>query len=126
MAEPDFEAQLTRMFAEPPSFPDAALFNAEVAAKLDRGWAMRRMFIAVAGTGAGLIGAVQIFGSRFSSELAQLSREGSHGLEAEINSGWAKLTALLSTPSSAEAVWLTAGLAVVALAFAVTRVVEDF
>lgn len=40
---------------------------------------MRRMFIAVAGTGAGLIGAFQIFGSRFSNELAQLSREGSHG-----------------------------------------------
>ena len=31
MAEPDFEAQLSRMFAEPPSFPDATLFNAEVA-----------------------------------------------------------------------------------------------
>lgn len=126
MAEPDFEAQLTRMFAQAPSFPDAALFNAEVMAKLDRGWAMRRMFIAVAGTGAGLIGAFQIFGSRFSNELAQLSREGSHGLETEINSGWARLTALFSTPSSAEAVWLAAGLAVVALAFAVTRVVEDF
>ena len=69
---------------------------------------------------------MQIFGSRFSSELAQLSRDGSHGLEAEINGGWAKLTALLSTPSSAEAVWLAAGLAVVALAFAGTRVVEDF
>lgn len=126
MAEPDFEAQLTRMFAQAPSFPDAALFNAEVAAKLDRGWAMRRVFIAVAGTGAGLIGAVQIFGSRFSNELAQLSREGGHSLEAEINGGWTKLTALLSTPSSAEAVWLAAGLAVIALAFAVTRVVEDF
>ncbi|OYX05123.1 MAG: hypothetical protein B7Z12_04475 [Caulobacter vibrioides] len=126
MAEPDFEAQLTRMFAQPPSFPDAALFNAEVAAKLDRGWAMRRMLIAVGGTGAGLVGAFQIFGSRFSSELAQLSREGSQGLETEIQGGWAKLTSLLSTPSSAEAVWLAAGLAVVALAFAVTRVVEDF
>lgn len=126
MAEPDFEAQLSRMFAEPPSFPDAALFHAEVAAKLDRGWALRRVVIAIAGTGAGLIGAFQLFSSRFSNELAQLSREGSHGLEAEINAGWAKLNALLSTPSSTEAVWLAAGLAVVALAFAVTRVVEDF
>ena len=29
MAEPDFEAQLSRLYAEAPSFPDAALFNAE-------------------------------------------------------------------------------------------------
>jgi hypothetical protein len=53
MAEPDFESQLTRMFAEPPSFPDAALFNAEVEARLDRGWAMRRVFIALGGTVGG-------------------------------------------------------------------------
>jgi hypothetical protein len=33
---------------------------------------------------------------------------------------------VLATPSSAEAVWLAAGLAVVALAFFVTRAVEDF
>ena len=57
MAEPDFEAQLTRLFAEAPSFPDATLFNAEVAAKLDRGWTVRRMFIGLAGTAAGLFAA---------------------------------------------------------------------
>jgi hypothetical protein len=32
---------------------------------------------------------------------------------------------VLTTPASAEALWLAAGLAVVALAFAVTRVVEE-
>jgi len=126
MAEPDFEAQLSRMFGEPPSFPDAALFNAEVAAKLDRGWAMRRMFIAVAGGAAGLVAAFQILSSRFSSEVAQLSKNGSHTLENEISAGVAKFNAVLTTPSSAEAVWLAAGLAVVALAFFVTRAVEDF
>lgn len=125
MAEPDFEAQLTRLFAEPPSFQDAALFNAEVTAKLDRGWTMRRLFIGGAGTVAGLFGAFQILTTRFSSELAQLSRNSSHSLESEYNAGVAKLNAVLTTPASAEAVWLAAALAVVALAFAVTRVVEE-
>ena len=126
MAEPDFEAQLTRMFAEPPSFPDTALFNAEVAAKLDRGWAMRRMFIGAAGVAAGLFAAFQILTTRFSSEISQLSKNGSHSFETEINAGVAKFNSMLATPSSAEAVWLAAGLAVVALGFAVTRAVEEF
>jgi hypothetical protein len=126
MAEPDFEAQLSRMFAEPPTFPDTALFNAEMAAKLDRGWAMRRMFIGGAGVVAGLFAAFQILTTRFSSEVAQLSKNGSLSLENEISAGVAKFNAMLTTPSSAEAVWLAAGLAVVAIAFFVTRAVEDF
>lgn len=125
MAEPDFEAQLTRLFAEAPSFPDATLFNAEVAAKLDRGWTVRRMFIGLAGTAAGLFAAFQILSSRFSAEVSQLSRNGSHDLEAEINAGLAKFNAMFASPGSSEAVWLAAALAVAALAFAVTRAVED-
>ena len=126
MAEPDFEAQLSRLFAEAPSFPDAALFNAEVAARLDRGWTLRRLFIGAAGVAAGLFAAVQILTSRFSSEVAELSKNGSHGLETEVSAAVAKVNAVLTTPASAEAVWLAAGLAVVALAFAVTRAVEEF
>jgi hypothetical protein len=125
MAEPDFEAQLSRMFAEAPSFPDTALFNAQMEAKLDRGWAMRRMFIVGAGTVAGLFAAVQILSSRFSSEISQLSRNSGHNLQSEIDMGVAKFNSVLTTPASAEALWLAAGLAVVALAFAVTRVVEE-
>ena len=125
MAEPDFEAQLSRMFAEAPSFPDSALFNAQMAAKLDRGWAMRRMFIVGAGTVAGLYAAFQILSSRFSSEIAQLSRTSGHNLQSEIDTTIAKFNAGLATPASTEALWLAAGLAVVALAFAVTRAVEE-
>ncbi|MBO9544487.1 hypothetical protein [Caulobacter sp.] len=126
MAEPDFEAQLSRMFSEAPSFPDAAFFNAEVASKLDRGWAMRRLFIGLAGTAAGLFAAFQILSSRFSSEISQLSRNSGHNLQTEIDAGVAKFNGLLTgAPASGEALWLAAGLAVLALAFAVTRAVED-
>ena len=125
MAEPDFEAQLSRMFAEAPSFPDAALFNARVAAKLDRGWAMRRIFIGAAGVAAGLFAAFQILTTRFSSEVSQLSRESGHNIQTEIDASVAKINSVLTTPASAEALWLAAGLAVAALAFAITRAVED-
>jgi hypothetical protein len=126
MAEPDFEAQLSRLFNETPPFPDSALFNAEVASKLDRGWAMRRVFIGLAGTAAGLFAAFQILSSRFSGELSQLSRNSGHNLQTEIDAGVAKLNGLLTgAPASGEALWLAAGLAVLALAFAVTRAVED-
>ena len=125
MAEPDFEAQLSRLFAEPPAFQDAALFNAEVAAKLDRGWVVRRLFIGGAGTVAGLFAAFQILTTRFSSEVAQLSRNSGQSLEAEYSAGVAKINSVLTTPASAEAIWLAAALAVVALAFAVTRLVEE-
>jgi hypothetical protein len=126
MAEPDFESQLSRLFAEAPSFPDAALFNAEVEARLDRGWAMRRVFIALGGTAAGLFAAFQILATRFSSEVSQISRDGGHDLENEINAGVMKFNSVLTNSASNEAVWLAAGLALVALAFAVTRAVEEF
>lgn len=126
MAEPDFEAQLNRMFAEAPSFPDAALFNAEVEARLNRGWAMRRLFIGIAGAAAGVLAAFQMLGSRFSSEVSQLSRNSGHNLQLEIDGAVAKFNSVLTTPASAEALWLAVGLAVVALAFVVTRAVEDF
>ncbi len=125
MAEPDFEAQLSRMFNEAPSFADAALFNAEVAAKLDRGWAVRRLVIAAGGGAAGLFAAFQRLGSRLSADVLQLSRNSGHNLQTEIDSGVAKINSVLTTPASAEALWLAAALAVLALGFAVTRVVEE-
>lgn len=126
MAEPDFEAQLTRMFAEAPPFPDAALFNAEMTARLDRGWTMRRAFIGLAGTAAGVLAAFQILGSRFSADIAEISRTSGRNLTSEIDAGVAKLNGLVSGASAGgEAMWLAAGLAALALAFAVTRAIEE-
>lgn len=126
MAEPDFEAQLSRLYAEAPTFPDAALFNAEMTARLDRGWAMRRVFIGLAGTAAGLFAAFQILSTRFSSEMAELSRNSGRNFSSEIDAGLQKVNALVGgAPASGEAMWLAAGLAVIALAFAVTRAVEE-
>jgi hypothetical protein len=126
MAEPDFEAQLTRLYSEAPSFPDAELFAAQVGASLDRGWAMRRVLIGGAGVVAGLIAAFQIVTTRFSAELQTLSHNGTRDLNADIDMAMSKLTQITSTPASVEALWLAAGLALLALGFAVTRMMEDF
>jgi hypothetical protein len=126
MAEPDFEAQLTRLYSEAPSFPDAELFAAQVGASLDRGWAMRRLFIGGAGVAAGLIAAFQLVSTRFSAELQTLSRNGAHDLTRDIDAAMGRFNEVVSTSASVEAIWLAAGLAALALAFAVTRMMEDF
>jgi len=126
MAEPDFEAQLTRLYNEPPAFPDAELFAAQIAANLDRGWALRRVLIGGAGTAAGVIAAVQLITTRFSAELQTLSREGTRDLNADIDQAMNKVSQMVATPASVEALWLAAGLALLALGFAVTRAMEEF
>ncbi len=126
MAEPDFEAQLTRLYNEPPAFPDAELFTAQIAASLDRGWALRRVLIGGAGIVAGLIAAVQLVTTRFSAELQALSRDGTQDLNADIDLALNKFNQVVATPASVEALWLAAGLALLALGFAVTRAMEEF
>ncbi|HQR89107.1 MAG: hypothetical protein B7Y78_05070 [Caulobacter sp. 35-67-4] len=125
MAEPDFEAQLTRLYNEPPAFADAALFAAQVAANLDRGWALRRILIGGAGIAAGVIAAAQLITTRFSADLQALSRDGTRDLNADIGVALDKLNQVVSTPASVEALWLAAGLALLALGFAVTRAMEE-
>ena len=126
MAEPDFEAQLTRLYSEPPAFPDAELFTAQIAASLDRGWALRRVLIGGAGVVAGLIAAFQLVTTRFSVELQALSLNGTRDFNADVSMALAKFEQVVSTPASVEALWLAAGLALLALGFAVTRAMEEF
>lgn len=126
MAEPDFEAQLTRLYSEAPSFPDAELFAAQIASSLDRGWALRRLFIGGAGVAAGLIAAFQLITTRFSAELRTLSQDGTRDLNADVSAAMDKFNQMVATPASLEALWLAAGLALLALGFAVTRAMEEF
>lgn len=126
MAEPDFEAQLTRLYSEPPAFPDAELFTARIAASLDRGWALRRVLIGGAGVVAGLIAAFQIVTTRFSAEIKALSVSGTRDLNADVGMALDRFNQVVSTPASVEALWLAAGLALLALGFAVTRAMEEF
>lgn len=126
MAEPDFEAQLTRFYSEAPSFPDAELFAAQIGAALDRGWTLRRLAIGGAGVVAGLIAAFQLVTTRFPAELQALSRTGARDVNADIEAVLGRFSQVVSSPASGEALWLAAGLALLALGFAVTRAMEEF
>ncbi|MBW8858337.1 MAG: hypothetical protein JF570_00985 [Caulobacter sp.] len=124
MADPDFETQLSRLYAQPPAFGDAEPFAQRVTDRLDRGWALRRMMIGATGVVAGLAAAAQLIGSRFASEFSTMSRDGAQTLDLGLDKMMARYDQVL-TLGSAQTLWLAAALAAAALAFAVTRLVDE-
>jgi len=126
MAEFDLDAHLSRLYADPPPLPDAERFAAQVTARLDRGWAIRRVLIGAAGVVAGLVAAVQIVGARFATDVQSVSKVGMASLNHEMVQGMDRLSQVMTTPASAETLWLAAALAAVALAFGMTRAMEEF
>lgn len=124
MADLDFETQLTRLYGQAPVFRDAELFAQQVTDKLDRGWALRRVLIAGTGVVAGLAAAVQLVSARFTDEFSQVSHESAQQLSMSLE----KLTNRydqLFTLGGSETLWVGVALAVLALAFAVTRLVDE-
>lgn len=120
MADLDFETQLTRLYGQAPAFRDAELFAQEVTDKLDRGWALRRVMIGATGVVAGVAAAAQLVSARFSGEFSEMSHEGAQQL--------GKLTQRydqLFTLGGSETLWLAVALAGLALAFAVTRLMDE-
>ncbi|MBO9709949.1 MAG: hypothetical protein J7521_17250 [Caulobacter sp.] len=123
MAEPDFEAQLSRLFDRPPSLGDAEQFAARVTQRLERGWAIRRIAIGATGVVAGLAAAAQLISSRFSAEFSSMSHEGAQKLDLGLDKVLARYD--LGSLGSSETVWLAVALALAAVAFAVTRLVDE-
>ncbi|MDR7114328.1 hypothetical protein [Caulobacter sp. BE254] len=124
MADLDFETQLTRLYGQAPAFRDAELFAERVTQKLDRGWALRRVLIGATGVVAGVAAAVQLVGARFTNEFSEMSKEGADQLTLGVD----KLTHRydqLFTLGGSETLWVGVALAVLALAFAVTRLVDE-
>jgi len=126
MVDRDFDAQLSRLFADPPAFPDAEAFNARVERRLDRGWALRRLAIGAAGGVAGLIAVGQLIASRFATDLRAASSESVSTVDLGVDRLMDQVNQFVATPASVETLWLGAALAAIALTFAVTRLVEEF
>jgi hypothetical protein len=126
MAELDFEMKLDRMFHEPPVFPDAEAFARLLELRLDRGWSLRQVGIGAAGLIAGLIGVFQLLNSGFlvnvSAETERQTAALTGGVDGLLKAGGN----LASLPFGGEVMWMAAALGVMALAFAVTRAVEEF
>lgn len=74
MAERDFEAELERLFNQPPAFADNEAFARRVNAKLDKSWRLRAVGIATAGAVGGLIAISQTIGANFNLPLAEASQ----------------------------------------------------
>ena len=69
MAEREFEAELERMFNQPPAFVDNDAFTRRVTSRLDKSWRLRAVALATAGTVGGLITLSQTIGSNLSLRL---------------------------------------------------------
>jgi hypothetical protein len=124
VADLDFETQLSRLFNQSPAFRDAEQFAQQVTERLDRGWAVRRLVIGATGVVAGLAAAVQLVSARFADELSEVSHEGAQQFNVEM----AKVTSRydqLFTLGGGETLWVGVALAVLAVAFAVTRLVDE-
>jgi hypothetical protein len=131
MADHDFDAQLARLFAEHPAFPDQVAFARQVEQRLDRGWGVRRAIIGVLGLAGGLVAAGQGLGgnllgrllsaSQASVNVAQHTASSAPDLLALLAQSWGRRLPPLST----EVVWLMAGLLALAAGLLATRVLEE-
>ncbi|HEY2048273.1 MAG TPA: hypothetical protein VGH03_02965 [Caulobacteraceae bacterium] len=129
MADKSFEAELERRFADAPSLPDADLFAVRVGAVLDRGWGLRRILIGGLGLAGGLIGGIQVL------RLGVLARIGSLQTAPQtlVASGLAHfphvraLADIVSSGSSMdiEVLWMSGGLAILAVGLFATRTFRD-
>jgi hypothetical protein len=126
MADVDFEARLLRMFDTPPAFADAELFAHRVEARLDRGWGLRQVLIGAFGFVGGLIGAMQMVGSGVGLQLEEASANSTAAFASRFSDLWRSGVDLAGMPLSGEVMWMATAMGVMALAFAVTRAVEEF
>ena len=126
MAELDFEMKLDRMFNEPPAMADSEAFARLVELRLDRGWNLRQVAIRGAGMVAGLVGVSQVLGSRLLFDAGEVTQRNANAFTQSVTSMERTGENLSALPFGGEAMWLAAALGVMALAFAVTRAVEEF
>lgn len=75
MAEREFEAELERMFNQPPTFTDNEAFTRRVTGKLNKSWRLRAFGIAAAGAVGGLIAVSQTLGSNLTFSFADASNQ---------------------------------------------------
>ena len=125
MAEDHFENDLPDLFAQPPAaLVGHADFLAAVEAKLERGWTLRRWLVGGLGAAGGVLAASQWIPAalRIRSDGASLG-EGWHAFTGH-------LAAMASAPANAigapvETLYISAALAIVALALGIGRLVRE-
>lgn len=126
MAELEFERRLERLFNEPPALAGEGAFAALVEQKLNRGWTLRRGIIGAAGLVGGVVGASQLIMSNFIEQVETASKGSTRLIEVGMSQWAPRLEMLSALPAGSSVVWIAGGMAVLAIGFVVTRVLEEF
>ena len=122
----DFEAQLIQMFDAPPAFVDADLFASTVTQRLDRGWQVRSLVSGTTGLIGGVIAVSQIMATNLMGQVESLSLGAQQHLVSRLIQSVETHLVLPSLPFGGEGLWMSAGLAGLALVFALTRAIEEY
>lgn len=126
MSDFEFEARLERLFAQPPRVTDPGVFAAGVQTRLERGWGLRQALIGAAGVLGGAVAATQVFGSGV-LERMQAVRVPVEPMLAEADpSRLLRGDVLGPLAGGGEVMWMVAGMAALAVAFAATRFADSF
>jgi hypothetical protein len=121
-----FDAQLVQLFDAPPAFADADLFASSVMQRLDRGWQMRSLVIGGAGLIGGVIAVSQFMVTNLLGRIESLSLEVPQHLVGNLIGLVETNLVLLSFAFGGEGLWMSAGLAGLALVFVLTRAIEEY
>jgi hypothetical protein len=126
MAELIFERELNRMFAEAPELGDASLFVLRVDEKLQRGWTVRRLLIGGLGMAGGVVGGAQLLGGGLVARLGDATSQSGRLLTGKVIDLVQAGIMPQSLPPDVGMFWVAGAFAVVAVGFAVTRVMKEF
>jgi hypothetical protein len=123
-----FEAQLQRLFAQAPPLSDAAEFAERLQRRLNRRWAIRRGLITLAGVAGGMITVWQVMSAHLIAQADIASQAPAaavrHAFTLALLRVHMATNLVQALPFGGEALWLIAGLAVMAAALLATRLFE--
>jgi hypothetical protein len=123
-----FDLQLQRLFAQAPAMPDAAAFAERLQRRLDRRWAIRRGMITFAGVAGGIITLWQVMSAHLIAQADIASQapaaQARHAVSVALLRVHMATSVIQALPFGGEALWLIAGLAVMAAALLATRLFE--
>jgi hypothetical protein len=126
MADLIFERELNRMFGEAPELGDAHLFALKVDEKLQRGWTLRRVTIGGLGLVGGVVGGAQLLGGGLVARLGDATSQSGKLVTGKVIDLVQASIMPQSLPPDVGMFWIAGTFAVVAIGFAVTRVMREF
>jgi len=125
MADHDFKYQLERLFNTPPSLADSEAFALRVEVRLAKGWQVRNLVLFASGLIGGLIAVHQAMGLNLYGRLEAFSGLETRQALASLARWSPSQLGLPSWPFGGEAIWMSGGLMVLAIGFALIRLLEE-